>query len=250
MKRQLRGALIALALASLIPEILPLAHAQAVFCTNCSSEVTQLLNLARLIDQLTTQGNILTTGNNQLQNMTVNTAPLNSLQWNNGASNLNSVNSILAGATSLSFANGGVSSLFGQQYGTYNTYLGAPSTSQAFAAKYQQWSSNSNSSVLSTLQAGNTQSSQITGSEQAAINGLKAQTGSVTGNLQALQTIAQAGLLNIQQLQALRQLILTDTSLKANQIQIQNDALMSQQAAWRTFLNTQQNIPAAGGRRF
>ena len=42
----------------------------------CASELTQLLNLARLVDQLATQGNILTTGTNQLHLATVNTTPL------------------------------------------------------------------------------------------------------------------------------------------------------------------------------
>ena len=30
--------------------------AQTVYCTNCASEITQLLNLARLVSQLETQG--------------------------------------------------------------------------------------------------------------------------------------------------------------------------------------------------
>ena len=45
----------------------------------CASELTQLLNLARLVDQLATQGNILTTGTNQLHLATVNTTPFTSL---------------------------------------------------------------------------------------------------------------------------------------------------------------------------
>ena len=71
------------------------AIAQAVYCTNCASEVTQLLNLARLVDQLATQGSILQTTNNQFLSMTVNTTPLSSLQWGTGQSNIVSLNSIL-----------------------------------------------------------------------------------------------------------------------------------------------------------
>src|SRR5208337_902388 len=121
--------------------------------------------------------------------------------------------------------------------------------SAAAAAKYQQWSTNTNSSVLSTLQAGNLQSSQMTGTEQSTIAGLKSQAASPQGNLQALQTVAQVGLLTVEQLQKLRQSILTDTSLHANAIQTQADMTASQQAAWRTFVNTQTNIPTSGGQR-
>lgn len=248
MKMRLKTAGIILA-AVLASNVQP-GFAQTVYCTNCASEVTQLLNLARLVSQLETQGSILTTNTNQFQNMTVNTTPYSSLQWSNGASNIQSVNSVLASSGSLSFASPSLAGAFGQQYGNYNSYLSSPASSSAAAAKYQQWSTNTNASVLSALQAGNLQSSQMTGTEQSTIASLKAQAGSPQGNLQALQTVAQAGLLTVEQLQKLRQLILTDTSLHANAIQTQADMTASQQAAWRTFVNTQNNIPTSGGQRF
>ena len=168
-------------------------------------------------------------------------------QW---ASDLQSVTSLLAGANSLSFANSGVAGQFGQPYGTYTSYLTAPSTSSAFAGKYQQWSANTNASVLSTLQAGSLQSAQISGGERATLTALKSQAGAVQGNLQALQTLAQLGILNVEQLQKLRQLILTDTSLHANAIQTQADQAIAEQAAWRTFIKVPANIPTTGGARF
>ena len=128
------------------------AIAQAVYCTNCASEVTQLLNLARLVDQLATQGSILKTNNNQFLTMTVNTTPLSSLQWGTGQSNIVSLNSILSGSSSLSYASANLTSAFGQKYSDYTTYLGGQPTSAAAAAKSQQWSSDTNASVLSTLQ--------------------------------------------------------------------------------------------------
>ena len=109
MKRQLSAAALALgafAFASALT-VRPVC-AQAVYCTNCASEITQLLNLARLVDQLGTQGNILQTNTNQFQTMTVNTTPLPSLQWGNGPSDLQSVTSLLAGVNALSFANTGL----------------------------------------------------------------------------------------------------------------------------------------------
>ena len=251
MKRQLRAAALALAAIGFVsaagarPSL-----AQAVYCTNCASEITQLLNLARLVDQLGTQGNILQTNTNQFQTMTVNTTPLPSLQWSNGASDLQSVTSLLAGANALSFANSGLAGQFGQTYGTYGSYLTAPAGSSAFAAKYQQWSTNTNASVLSTLQAGSLQSGQISGDELSALTALKSQAGAVQGNLQALQTLAQLGILNVEQLQKLRQLILTDTNLHANAIQTQADQAIAQQAAWRTFIKVPPSIPTTGGARF
>ena len=215
------------------------AAAQVVYCTNCSSETTQLLNLARLIGQLTTQ-------NNQYQMMTTNTQPYNSMQWSNGSANISSVNSLLAGAGSPSFANPGAAG----QYNNYNSYLSSPATSAQFAANYQRWSTNTNTSVSAAMQAGNLQSNQMTGAEQSSINTLKTRTQSAQGNLQALQTIAQIGILEIEQMQKLRQAILTGTSLNANGIQTQSDKGTAQQAAWRNFLSTQNTVPTSGGQRF
>ncbi|MBI4723827.1 MAG: conjugal transfer protein TrbJ [Rhodomicrobium sp.] len=182
--------------------------------------------------------------------MTVNTTPFSSLQWGNAAGELQSVNSILAGANTLSFANPAPNGQSGKQYGTYDSYLASPATSEASDVKYQQWSSDIDSSVLSSLKAGNLQSRQMTASEQNAIDRLKSQTGSVQGQLQALQTIAQVGILNAGQLQKLRQLILIDTSLHANRIQAESDRTAYHQAAWKNFLKRPANVPTTGGARF
>ena len=122
MNKRLKSRILAAAAAlALVPALTPGARAQAVYCTNCSSEVTQLLNLARLIDQLGTQQNILTTGTNQFQTMTVNTTPYASLSWSNGVANLASVNSLLSSPSLLGLGT--------SQYGTYNSYLSTQPTS-------------------------------------------------------------------------------------------------------------------------
>ncbi len=223
--------------------------AQTVYCVNCSSELTQLANLARLVDQLTTQGSILTTNNTQLLTMIANTTRLPSLQWGAGQSNIVSLNSILSGSSSLSYASANLTSAFGQKYSDYNAYLSGQATSATAAAKSQQWSSDTNASVLSTLRAGNLQSSQMLGDEQGTIASLRTQAAGVEGNLQAMQTLAQIGLLHVEQLQKVRQLILTDTSLQANAIQTRADRDAFEQAAWRKFIKTPA-IQTSGGARF
>ena len=102
----------------------------------CASELTQLLNLARLVDQLATQGNILTTGTNQLHLATVNTTPLSSPTWNSNTSGLQSYNSTLSSGNTISFAARTSSSLFTSQNSNYNSYVSSPPTSATAAAKY------------------------------------------------------------------------------------------------------------------
>ena len=67
--------------------------------------------------------------------------------------------------------------------------------------------------------------------------------------MQALQTLAQIGLLNVEQLQKVRQLMLTDTSLQANAIQTRSDRDAFEEAAWRSFMKTPA-IQTGGGARF
>jgi P-type conjugative transfer protein TrbJ len=220
-----------------------------IVCANCASEITQLLNMAQLVDQLATQGSILQTNTNQFANMTTNTTPLTVFQWGSGQANIVSLNSALSGASSLSYASSNLSSAFGQKYSDYNSYVSASPTSATAATKGQQWSSDTNASVLSTLQAGNLQSTQMLGIEQSTIAGLKTQTAADAGNLQALQTLSQIGLLNVEQLQKVRQLILAGASLEANAIQTRSDRDAFEQAAWRNFINTT-TIQTSGGTRF
>ena len=216
----------------------------------CASELTQLLNMAKLVDQLATQGKLLTTGNAHLQIATVNTTPFASLSMSSNGSGLQSYNSTLSSSGTISFAAPNLLSLFTSQNSNYNSYVSSPQTSATAAAKFQQWSANTNSSVLSTLQAGQLQSTAMTGTEQTTLSGLKTQIGSAQGNLQVQQATGSAILFTAQELQSLRQLLLTHTSLQANAIQTQSDKDTSQQAAWRTFVNTQNNIPTSGGQRF
>ena len=189
----------------------------------CASELTQLLNMARLVDQLATQGKHPHDRHHQLQIATVNTTPfslpIDEQQWR-PASNLTIQRCQAAARSPLPAP---TFSLFTSQNSNYNSYLSSPQTSATAAAKYQQWSTNTNSSVLSTLQAGQLQSTAMTGTEQSTLSGLKTQIGSAQGNLQVQQANGSAILFTAQELQSLRQLILTHTSLQANAIQTQSD---------------------------
>jgi P-type conjugative transfer protein TrbJ len=229
----------------------PPSMAQVV-CANCATEITQLLNYAQLIDQLAKQGSILTTSTNQYSLMTRNSTPLPSQQWGTGQSDLNSVTAILARATSLSIALSNLDSQFGQKYSNYNNYVnGAQGTlnSQTFASKYQQWSSDTNSSIQTTLDAARLQSSQIAGSEGQTLQTLQGHAQSAAGYLGTMQTGNEIAMQVVLQLQKLRQIALMDLQMKANFIQSQSDQGISSQAAWKKFTTVPQ-IQTSGGTRF
>jgi P-type conjugative transfer protein TrbJ len=213
------------------------ALAQTVYCVNCGSEFTQLANYAQLINQLAKQAGILQTNINQYQVMTLNSTPLTQQQWGSAANDIRATNTVLSQAQSLSYLLGTLDAAFAKKYSNYNTYVsGTALNSQTMAAKYQQWSADTNSSVATTLKAAGTQSAQITGAEDQLLQSLQSQATGANGQLQALQVANEVSVQTVRQLQKLRQLVLMDTQLKANFIQTQSDKEAAQQAAWKQFV--------------
>ena len=244
--KSLRKGLAVLASVALLT---PSSSPAQVVCANCSTELTQLLNYAQLIDQLAKQASILETNLNQYRNMTTNTTPLTSTQWGSALSDINTVNQLLGQATSLSYAAGNIDSQFSNKYSDYNNYLAGQLTTQTFAAKYQQWSSDTNSSVKTTLRGAGQQSSQIQTGEESTLQNLETQVTGVQGNLDALQVNSEIAMQTVRQLQKLRQLVAMDVQLKANFIQTIQDRESAQAAAWRKFV-TSPSVPTQGGGRF
>jgi type IV secretion system protein TrbJ len=136
---------------------------------------------------------------------------------------------------------------FQGKFGTYQSYLGGAQTPASFAAKYQQWSADTNTSVLTTLKGAGLQASSIQGSEDALMQALHTQNSSVSGQLQAAQLGNAIATEGVRQVQKLRQLLLLDLQLKANSIQNGQDKEASQQAAWRKFV-TAPTVTATGAR--
>ncbi len=223
------------------------APAQVVVCANCSSEVTQILNYLQLGEQLLKQAALLEQSLSQTQLMTTNTTPLASVPHGDAANDLKALFALVAQAQSLSFASANLDSRFQGKFGTYQSYLGGAQTPASFAAKYQQWSADANASVLTTLKGAGLQATSMQGSEEALLQGLHTQNGSVSGQLQAAQLSNVIATEGVRQIQKLRQLLLLDLQLKANAIQNGQDKEASQQAAWQKFV-TAPTVTATGAR--
>jgi P-type conjugative transfer protein TrbJ len=121
--------------------------------------------------------------------------------------------------------------------------------SQTFASKYQQWSSDTNSSIQTTLDAARLQASQIAGSEELTLQTLQGHASGAVGYLDTMQSGNEIAIQAVRQLQKLRQIALMDLQMKANFIQAQSDQGTSSQAAWKKFTTVPQ-IQTSGGTRF
>jgi P-type conjugative transfer protein TrbJ len=97
-------------------------------------------------------------------------------------------------ARSLSIASVDLEAQFKDKFKDYDAYIAANLGADGLAAKYQQWSEESNSGVLAALQAAQEPSRQIDGSEASLLQDLERQATSAEGRMQALQVANQVAL--------------------------------------------------------
>ena len=226
------------------------AFAQVVYCTNCSSELTQLQNYLQLVATLAKQAALLEQSITQTGLMVQNITPLAKPSYGNGQADLLALQNLVAQTTALSYASANLDTAINARFQTYQAYAASPQTSTGFAAKYQKWSQDMEASVLTTLKAAQSQANTINGSEQQTVSQLKAQSSNAQGHLQALQTGNAIGLEAIGQAQKLRQLLLTDLQLKANAAGASADKDAAHQAAWQAFVTKPTVSLGQGGARF
>lgn len=135
-----------------VPSLIP-SHAKAL------SIVYDPTAVARLIDQLNRQLQQLQIAQQQLNDMVVNTATLPAQQWGQTMQNINKVNQLINNVQSLSYQGNNIEQQIRQRYQGYSAYSGNGSTS--ITGKYNQWSTDTNSSIKATMSALGMQNSQM-----------------------------------------------------------------------------------------
>jgi type IV secretion system protein TrbJ len=227
----------------------PPAAAQTVVCVNCGSEFTQLLNYATLLEQYVKQAAILQQTIAQYKNMVANSQALADQQWSSALADLKAVTALFASAKSVSYASANLDQQFSARYGTYDSYVSAKSNGQTMAAKYKQWSEDTNASTRAALKAAGLQSSQIEGSEQTYVQHLETQATTVKGRLDAIQTGNQIAVEELRQIQKLRQLLFANLQLQASFVQTGQDQSAVKQANDAKYFKWT-DIPDTNGKNY
>jgi P-type conjugative transfer protein TrbJ len=229
----------------------PPAMAQVVTCANCGTEFTQLANNLQLADQLARQVELVQQAIRRHETMLLNTTGLEKQSFGNPLAELSQVTALLEQARSLSVTSAGLDGQFAEKYKDYNAYLDDKLDAEALGAKYQQWSEDTNSSVLTTLKAANLQARQIEGDEAALFTALEGLSETAEGRMQAIQVANQIALAAARQTQKLRQLMLMQLQLQANFIQIEADRQAAEEAAYRNFVTSgREAIKTGDGKGF
>jgi P-type conjugative transfer protein TrbJ len=249
MRRRINRRLATVIAASLL--LSPCASALVVTCTNCGTEFTQLANNVQLVDQLARQVELVQNALLRYENKLLHTKGLDDQLFGEALAELRKVMGALGQAQSLSVTSTSLDADFRNKFKDYEAYVKDQLGVDGLADKYQQWSEDTNSSVLTSLKAAREQTQQLEGSEETLFQGLEQLATTAEGRMQALQVANQIALAGARQTQKLRQLLTIHLQLQANFIQTQMDREASQGAALNTFVTTgRETVKTGDGKWF
>jgi P-type conjugative transfer protein TrbJ len=205
----------------------------AVYCANCSSELTAAAQYARQLLQL--QQEAMMASQEIREAMQLATHPTTNI-----AADLGMLQSVLMQSTQLAGSMAQMNAAFNRTYAPFN-----PGAAGSFGTAYSNWAANTLKTLNAAVNAAGYQG-QMLQNESAWTAQINALNQTSQGRNQALQLGNAIGTQEVAQLQSLRQLMLTDMSAKAafmaNQVTVQQS---SQNAIDNTFGYA---TPVASGR--
>ncbi len=188
-----------------------------------ATEITQLVNMAQLINSYAQQIQQYQTQLSQWQNEIKQAAMLPQQTFSQVSNTLVGMQGVVQGGNSLSYAMGNLDSQFTSKFATLGY---APQTS--FAQRYATWSKTSMDTTQKTLDAAGYQN-QTTTTQAALIAQLQNDAKTADGQQKAIQTGNEIAAEEASQLLQLRQLMMADMQSKA--------AFQAQQIAERDEAN-------------
>lgn len=207
---------IALAVAASFTAVAPSTQAGSVAGFGGATEITQLANNVELVNLYLQQVQSYATQLQQYQNMLQNTLNIPAQVWGAIQADLMGVANIVRQGQALAYSAQNIGTQF------QNTFKGF-SYPQGFNFKteYRNWSRATLDGIKGAFEAAKMQADQFA-TEEGVLIGLRSQSQSAQGQMQALQVGAQIAEQQVQQLQKLRQLMMV-------QMQAQNSYLAAQE---------------------
>jgi type IV secretion system protein TrbJ len=214
----------------------PASAQWAVTCVNCSTNMQQLIGYAKQLQQVETQLQQYSTQLQQYANMVQNTVAVPQQVYSSAMSDMQRVQSLMTVGSQLSFSNPGAS------MGTFSSYLSSatsvPTSLTAQANQYAAWSNQAKDGITSAMNAVGAQNSQLT-TDNNTMTQLQSQAAASTGQMQAIQNSAEISAQGVRETEKLRQLMMVQVQLEANQQSLQSQQDSQSQAQWQNFVNVQ-----------
>jgi len=216
-------------------------QAQILGTGNVSTETTQVANNIELALSVATQVQQLVALQQQIKS-------LGSSDWGQGPQQLQDLDALVQRSTALAYSAGNVDQQFRSLYPGYEAFVDAKLGPTGFLERYQNWSSTLNDQVLAALRVARAQSKMMP-TEQGTVQRVAAFSDGAAGQLQAQQSTNQLLAQTIDQLQKLRQLMMTQMQLQAEFYAAQQNKEAAQRAALERF-NATQRIDYRNGKGF
>ncbi len=214
----------------------PVKAQNAVICTNCGTEWTQLMNKAMMAKQVATQAQQLGTQINQYKDMLINSKGLSTQVWGQAMQDFSKLQNLMSQSRSMAYSASNLDGQFSSKYGTYDAYLNRKMDAKDWQNKYAQWSQEGSDNARYALKGLGLQASQMQ-NEQALMQQLQSMAGSAEGRMQALQVANMMAAQNVEQVMKLRQMMMLQLQMQANYLAQKQDRMATQEAAHQRFMN-------------
>ena len=219
------------------------ARAQwAVSCVNCATAWTQLMQYGDQARQLATQLQQRVTQLQQYANMVQNTVALPQQVWSMVQGDIMQVRNLSNAASLLSGNAGGIAT----RLSTASAYANQATNLANIGGRYGMWQQTIGQNITTLGRTLGIQDSQQQ-TNAALIERMQAQSGSATGQMQAIQAGNQLAAATANQLMQVQATLSATAQMQATNMAVAADRRASEDAAMQYF-NRPQNIPTTGGR--
>lgn len=227
----------------------PAQSADAMYCVNCGTEWTQLMNKAMMVKQLANQAQQLKAEIGQYQDMITNSKTVPSQLWGKAMQDFQQLTNVMQRSRALAYSASNLDGQFANRYGSYNSYLSRKMGNNDWQNKYAQWSKEGTDNTLYAMKGLGVQASQLQ-NDQVLLQRLQSMASSAEGRMQAIQVGNMMAAQNVDQVMKLRQLMMMQLQMQANYLALQQDQAAARQASREKLYKTWKNTPNNDGKGY
>lgn len=212
-----------------------------VFCMNCATWSSQLLQYAKEAEQVAETITMRIAQAEQLRNQITNTISLPGQVWHQIEGNFTQTQALFQRGTHLMNNAGMISA-------NLNSYRSLIGTTIDLPSQYTRWSQQANDSVRSTLAGFGVMQGQMAG-DRAVVAQIRARSAGAEGAKQAIQANTEMGGAMVNEMHRLREIMLQQANMAANMHAISAERQATAEAGDTNFYNVPQQAER-GNRRF
>jgi P-type conjugative transfer protein TrbJ len=228
-----------------------------------ATEPTQILNnielgiisaqevqaVAQRVTQIANQAIQIANQIQQIQNMVQNTLNIPNQVWGQIQQEIAPLMQVVQQGQAIAYTMANVGQQFQARFPDYNNWMGANFGAQNFMQSYRGWYTTQRDAISGALQVANLQAGQFQNENQVMAQ-LNAMGNNAQGRMQALQVGAQIANQQVQQMQKLRQLVMSQMNMQANYMAAEASKDAAKQARAERFWDTNRGTQIGDGQRY